>query len=96
MSFLGRGNTAGDAVVYLPRERMLVTGDLVVHPVPYMFSGFPSEYVRHAARDWTRLDSTCWCRATVRCCAGTRAAVRRCARAASPRRVIAAVEQQVS
>lgn len=44
--FLGRGNTAGDAVVYLPRERILVTGDLVVHPVPYMFSGFPSEYVR--------------------------------------------------
>jgi glyoxylase-like metal-dependent hydrolase (beta-lactamase superfamily II) len=44
--FLGRGNTAGDAVVYLPREKILVAGDLVVHPVPYMFSGFPSEYVR--------------------------------------------------
>jgi cyclase len=44
--FLGRGNTAGDAVVYLPRERIVVTGDLVDHPVPYMFSGFPSEYVR--------------------------------------------------
>jgi cyclase len=45
LRFLGRGNTAGDAIVYLPRERIVVTGDLVVHPVPYMFSGFPSELV---------------------------------------------------
>lgn len=53
--FLGRGNTAGDAVVYLPRERILVAGDLVVHPVPYMFSGFPSEYV-DTLRALERLD----------------------------------------
>ena len=41
----GRGNTGGDAVVYLPKEKILVTGDLVVHPVPYMFDGYPSEWV---------------------------------------------------
>lgn len=26
--FLGRGHTAGDVVVYLPEERVLITGDL--------------------------------------------------------------------
>ena len=41
----GRGNTGGDAVVYLPKEKILMTGDLVVHPVPYMFDGYPAEWV---------------------------------------------------
>lgn len=41
---LGRGNTAGDAVVYLPREKIVVTGDLVVHPVPYFFGGYPAAF----------------------------------------------------
>jgi cyclase len=31
---LGRGHTAGDIVVHLPREGVVVTGDLVVWPVP--------------------------------------------------------------
>lgn len=43
---VGRGNTAGDAVVYLPKEKILVSGDLVVHPVPYIFGGYPSEFVK--------------------------------------------------
>jgi cyclase len=30
----GSGHTAGDLVVYLPKERILVAGDLVVWPVP--------------------------------------------------------------
>ena len=44
IKFLGRGNTAGDAVAFLPKERILVAGDLVVHPGPYMGSGFPTEW----------------------------------------------------
>ena len=44
LKFLGRGNTAGDAIVYLPKERILVAGDLVVHPGPYSGSGYPSEW----------------------------------------------------
>lgn len=48
--FLGRGNTAGDAVVWLPKERVLAAGDLVVHPVPYLGGGFPSEFVRTLER----------------------------------------------
>lgn len=42
---LGRGNTAGDTIVYLPKEKILATGDLLDHPVPYMFGGFPVDFV---------------------------------------------------
>jgi glyoxylase-like metal-dependent hydrolase (beta-lactamase superfamily II) len=42
--YLGRGNTAGDAIVYLPAEKIVMTGDLVVHPVPYFFGGFPAAF----------------------------------------------------
>jgi glyoxylase-like metal-dependent hydrolase (beta-lactamase superfamily II) len=35
------GHTLGDTVVWLPKERILVTGDLVVSPVPY---GGPDHY----------------------------------------------------
>ena len=43
--FVGRGNTAGDTIVYLPKEKILITGDLVDHPVPYFFGGFPVDQV---------------------------------------------------
>ena len=43
---VGRGNTAGDAIVYLPQEKILISGDLIVHPVPYMFGGYPSDFVK--------------------------------------------------
>jgi len=43
MRFLGRANTSGDLSVWLPRQRVLVAGDAVVEPVPYMFSVYPSE-----------------------------------------------------
>jgi cyclase len=41
---LGRGNTRGDVVVWLPQEKILATGDLVVGPIPF---GIGSYY-----RDW--------------------------------------------
>lgn len=31
---LGRGHTAADLVVHLPREKIVATGDLVVYPIP--------------------------------------------------------------
>lgn len=43
---LGRGNTAGDTIVYLPKEKILIAGDLLDHPVPYLGGGYPSELVR--------------------------------------------------
>lgn len=45
LKFMGRGNTAGDTVVYLPKQKIVLTGDLVDHPVPYFFGGFPVEQV---------------------------------------------------
>lgn len=42
---LGRGNTPGDLVLWLPRERVLASGDLVVHPIPYGFGSFPAEWI---------------------------------------------------
>jgi cyclase len=46
----GRGNTAGDAIAYLPKEKILIAGDLLDHPVPYAFDGYPSEWVRTLER----------------------------------------------
>ncbi len=45
IEYLGHGNTAGDTIVYLPNEKILMTGDLLDHPVPYMFGGFPVDLV---------------------------------------------------
>jgi len=47
---LGRGNTPGDAVVYLPREKILVAGDLLVLPIPYTFDGYPAEWAQTLQR----------------------------------------------
>ena len=35
---LGRSHTRGDIIVWLPEEKIAITGDLVVHPVPLMGS----------------------------------------------------------
>lgn len=34
--YLGRGHTSGDIVVHLPAEGIVIAGDLVIHPVPYV------------------------------------------------------------
>jgi len=38
LRFLGHGNTAGDIVMWLPEEKIVVTGDIVVLPSPYAFN----------------------------------------------------------
>ncbi len=43
--FLGRANTEGDAVVWLPQERILFSGDIVVSPLPYGFGSYPEEWL---------------------------------------------------
>ncbi len=43
---LGRGNTPGDTIVYLPKEKILVAGDLLVYPIPYAYDGYPSEWTQ--------------------------------------------------
>ncbi|HET8824542.1 MAG TPA: MBL fold metallo-hydrolase [Terriglobales bacterium] len=43
--FLGRGNTSGDTVIYLPVEKILAAGDLLDHPVSYFFGDIPVDHV---------------------------------------------------
>jgi glyoxylase-like metal-dependent hydrolase (beta-lactamase superfamily II) len=38
--YLGLGNTRGDLVVLLPKERIVATGDLLVFPIPFMFGSY--------------------------------------------------------
>lgn len=42
---LGRANTDGDAVVWLPRQRVLIAGDIVVSPIPFAFNVYPAEWM---------------------------------------------------
>jgi cyclase len=43
--YLGRGNTRGDVVVWLPKEKILATGDLVVAPSPFGMESYYSDWV---------------------------------------------------
>ena len=43
--FLGRGDTDHDVIVHLPNDRVVVAGDMVVHPFPYGFSTQPDEWI---------------------------------------------------
>lgn len=42
--FLGRANTAGDAVVYVPDAKVLALGDILVHPFPFAYQSFIGEW----------------------------------------------------
>lgn len=56
VKFLGRGNTPGDAVAYLPKEKILVAGDLVDLPLPNVLDGYPSEW-SHTLQKLADLDA---------------------------------------
>jgi glyoxylase-like metal-dependent hydrolase (beta-lactamase superfamily II) len=43
--FLGRAHTAGDVVVFLPRERVVITGDFLTAALSNMSDGFVDEWV---------------------------------------------------
>lgn len=45
ISFLGRGNTGGDAVIYVPDSKVVMTGDLIVYPTPYSYGSYPGEWI---------------------------------------------------
>ncbi|HXG86977.1 MAG TPA: MBL fold metallo-hydrolase [Vicinamibacterales bacterium] len=42
---LGRGHTAGDLIVHLPKERIIATGDLLVENTSYMGDAYFSEWI---------------------------------------------------
>jgi len=43
--YLGRGHTDTDVVVYLPKERMIATGDLMESVLSYMGDSYPDEWI---------------------------------------------------
>ena len=46
---LGRGHTDGDVYIYLPKEKVVVTGDALVDWMPFLNDGYPEEWVQTLA-----------------------------------------------
>lgn len=44
LRFLGNGNTDGDLIAWLPKQRIVATGDLVVAPIPYGFDSYGASW----------------------------------------------------
>lgn len=44
--FLGRAHTGGDVVVFLPRERVVITGDLLIEGTSYIGDGFITDWLQ--------------------------------------------------
>jgi len=42
----GRAVTPGDAFVYLPDEKILIAGDLLINPISFALSCYPTEWLR--------------------------------------------------
>jgi cyclase len=43
---LGRAHTDGDVFIYLPKEKVIVTGDAVVDWMPFLGDGYPEEWIQ--------------------------------------------------
>jgi glyoxylase-like metal-dependent hydrolase (beta-lactamase superfamily II) len=43
--FFGKGHTRGDIVVYLPKEKVVITGDLLTDGIPFMRDAYPSQWI---------------------------------------------------
>ena len=55
----GRAVTPGDALLYLPKEKIVVTGDLLVNPVSFALGVYPTGWL-HALEKIDGLDATTW------------------------------------
>src|SRR5689334_23070560 len=42
---LGRGHTDGDVFIYLPKEKVVATGDALIDWMPYLNDGFPEDWI---------------------------------------------------
>lgn len=45
ISYFGKGHTRGDIVVFLPKERVVITGDLLTNGIPFMRDAYPSQWI---------------------------------------------------
>jgi cyclase len=56
---LGRAHTEGDVFVYLPKEKVVITGDAMIGWTPYMGDGYPEDWAgtldRLAQLDFTHI-----------------------------------------
>jgi glyoxylase-like metal-dependent hydrolase (beta-lactamase superfamily II) len=56
---LGRAHTEGDVFVYLPKEKVVITGDALIGWTPFMGDGYPEDWVgtldRLAQLDFTHI-----------------------------------------
>src|SRR5207302_11518198 len=56
---LGRAHTEGDVFVYLPREKVVITGDALIGWTPFMGDGYPEDWAgtldRLAQLDFTHV-----------------------------------------
>ena len=56
---LGRAHTAGDVFVYLPKEKVVITGDAMIGWTPFMGDGYPEDWAgtldRLAQLDFTHI-----------------------------------------
>ncbi len=56
---LGRAHTEGDVFVYLPKEKIVITGDALIGWTPYMGDGYPEDWAgtldRLAQLDFTHI-----------------------------------------
>ncbi len=48
--WLGLGNTRGDTVVFLPKEKIAAVGDLLVWPIPFGFGSYYEEWANTLGR----------------------------------------------
>jgi glyoxylase-like metal-dependent hydrolase (beta-lactamase superfamily II) len=55
--FLGVGNTEGDAVMWLPKDKIMASGDIVVLPTPYAYNIYPEKWA-NTLRALNRFDFT--------------------------------------
>ena len=47
---LGRANTDGDLVAWMPRQKVVAAGDAVVAPTPYGFNSYPADWIAFLGR----------------------------------------------
>jgi glyoxylase-like metal-dependent hydrolase (beta-lactamase superfamily II) len=46
LHLLGRAHTNGDLFIYLPKEKVVVTGDALIDWMPFLNDGYPEEWVQ--------------------------------------------------
>jgi glyoxylase-like metal-dependent hydrolase (beta-lactamase superfamily II) len=49
LMLLGRGHTDGDLYIYMPREKVVATGDAVVDWMPFIGDGYPEDWIQTIA-----------------------------------------------